>query len=97
MKVKYLIAAGFLDCYPNQSRYSLPTTIMEPLGAVASILTVLGAASSISQSLGSLITLLRGIPDAILALNNEVSDLQLILGEISGSIGDKEQSDPAVH
>ena len=47
----------------------------------ASIIAVVGAASSVGRSLEKL-SILRGAPAGILALNNEISDLRLILHEI---------------
>lgn len=65
---------------------------MEPLGVVASILTILGAASSVSRPLWSLITPLRGVPKAILTLNNEVPNLQLFLFDIHRVLETKSSS-----
>ena len=51
---------------------------MEPLGAVASLATVLSVVSNLNQ----LIRSLRSAPDELLALGNEVADLDLVLSEI---------------
>ncbi|OQV00430.1 Ankyrin repeat-containing protein [Cladophialophora immunda] len=55
---------------------------MDPLSFTASLIALIGAANAASQGLQKLIRL-RGVPDVILALNNEVSDLQLLLHEVN--------------
>ena len=54
---------------------------MDPLSVTAGIVAVVGAASSVGRTLGKLASL-RGAPDTIRALNNEIEDLRLILQEI---------------
>ncbi|KAL8992840.1 MAG: hypothetical protein Q9169_006800 [Polycauliona sp. 2 TL-2023] len=54
---------------------------MDPLSISASVVTLLGVADGVSRGLRKLIRL-PGVPDLILALNNEVSDLQLLLDEV---------------
>ncbi|KAL8674119.1 MAG: hypothetical protein Q9168_001456 [Polycauliona sp. 1 TL-2023] len=54
---------------------------MDPLSISASVVALLGAADGVSRGLRKLLRL-RGVPDLILALNNEVSDLQLLLNEV---------------
>ena len=51
---------------------------MDPLSISASVLTVVGAISSTSRIVKKIASL-RGAPEAISALNNEISDLQLVL------------------
>ena len=51
---------------------------MEPLGAEASLATVLSVVGNLNQ----LIRSLRSAPDELLALGNEVTDLDLVLSEI---------------
>lgn len=58
---------------------------MDPLSVTASVLAVVGAVSSISRTLKTLRSF-RGAPAIILALSNEVSELQLIVKELSKEI-----------
>ncbi|KAI0415282.1 ankyrin [Xylaria grammica] len=51
---------------------------MDPLSLTASVITVVGVADAAGRGLKKLIAL-RGASDAILALNNEISDLRLTL------------------
>ena len=53
---------------------------MDPLSITASVLTLLAAANKVAKGLDKLASI-KGAPAAILALNNEVSDLRLVLGE----------------
>ena len=55
----------------------------DPLSLVASVIAVVGAAESISNSLSKL-RLLRNAPDGLLALNNEIADLKILLRTIEG-------------
>ncbi|KAL8694797.1 MAG: hypothetical protein Q9224_003507 [Gallowayella concinna] len=61
---------------------------MDPLSISASVVTLLGVAEGVSRGLRKLLKL-RGVPDLVLALNNEVSDLQLLLNEV-GTLVQKE-------
>lgn len=54
---------------------------MDPLSVTASIIAIAGAVSSIGRSVKTLISSRRA-PAALLALNNEVSELQLIVKEL---------------
>lgn len=58
---------------------------MDPLSISASVVALLGAADGVSRGLRKLLKL-RGVPDLILALNNEVSDLQLLLNEVGSLV-----------
>lgn len=49
---------------------------MDPLSITASIISILAVAKGVDQGLQKLQSL-REVPDVILALNNEVSDLKL--------------------
>lgn len=53
---------------------------MDPLSIAASIVALIGATQSVAVGLNKLASL-RGVPAAILALNNELSDLRLVLSE----------------
>ena len=55
---------------------------MDPLSVTASVIAIAGAASTAGLSIKKLLSL-RGTSDAVLALNNEVSDLQLVLQAIN--------------
>ena len=55
---------------------------MDPLSVTASVIAIVGAASTVSLSIKKLLSL-RGASHAVLALNNEVSDLQVVLQAIS--------------
>ena len=51
---------------------------MDPLSITASILTILGATESVGKAIIKLVSL-RQLPDAFLALNNEISDFHLVM------------------
>lgn len=53
---------------------------MDPLSITASVLTLLTAANKVAKGLDKLASI-KGAPAAVLALNNELSDLRLILAE----------------
>ena len=53
---------------------------MDPLSITASVLTLLTAANKVAKGLEKLASI-RGAPAAVLALNNELSDLRLVLAE----------------
>lgn len=70
---------------------------MDPLSVTAGIVAVVGAASSVGRTLGKLASL-RGAPNAIRALNNEIEDLRLILQEIDTLLRrDIDSSGPSFH
>lgn len=53
---------------------------MDPLSITASVLTLLTAANKVAKGLDKLASI-KGAPAAVLALNNELSDLRLVLTE----------------
>lgn len=53
---------------------------MEAVGFAASVLTLLAAANQVAKGLDKLASI-KEAPDAVLALNNEVSEIRLILCE----------------
>ena len=53
---------------------------MDPLSITASALTLLAATKQVAMGLDKLASI-KGAPAAVLALNNEVSDLRLVLSE----------------
>ena len=53
----------------------------DPLSIAASIITVIGAADSIGRTLGK-ITSAKNAPAAIHALQNEISDVRIVLGDV---------------
>ncbi len=53
---------------------------MEPVGFAASVLTLLAAANQVAKGLDKLASI-KEAPAAVLALNNEVSEIRLILCE----------------
>ena len=67
----------------------------DPLSLVASIIAVVGAAETISKTLTK-VKLLRNAPVGLLALNNEIADLTIILCTVEGhmSSSDLERSAP---
>lgn len=70
---------------------------MDPLSVTASIVAVVGAASSVGRTLSKLASL-RGAPNTIQALNNEIEDLRLILQEIDTLLRrDIDSSGPSLH
>ncbi|KAL9119292.1 MAG: hypothetical protein Q9187_004154 [Circinaria calcarea] len=70
---------------------------MDPLSVTAGIVAVVGAASSVGRTLGKL-ALLRGAPNTIRALNNEIEDLRLLLQEIDTLLRrDIDSSGPPLH
>lgn len=66
---------------------------MDPLSLTASVITVVGVADAAGRGLKKLIAL-RGASDAILALNNEISDLRLTLRELDSILRDQRQMIP---
>lgn len=54
---------------------------MDPFSLTAGIITVLGAVNGVGRTVKTL-TSFRGAPAIVLALNNEVSELQLIVKEL---------------
>ncbi|KAG8529152.1 uncharacterized protein KY384_005787 [Bacidia gigantensis] len=54
---------------------------MDPLSVTASILAILGAGGKIGKGLKKVVHL-KDAPDALLALNNEVADLKLVVADI---------------
>ena len=54
---------------------------MDPLSISVSILTILGSTGSVGKAVKKLVGL-RSVPDALLALNNEISDFHLIVSKI---------------
>lgn len=64
---------------------------MDPLSVTASVVAIVGAAGTVSLSIKKLLSL-RGTSDAVLALNNEVSDLQLVLQGINALLQKKSSS-----
>ena len=61
------------------------------LSLAASIIAVLGAAEGVTKAL-SKVRSIRNAPNEVLALNNEVSDLQVILGDVQGYIRNTPES-----
>lgn len=53
---------------------------MDPLSITASVLTLVTAANKVAKGLDNLASI-KGAPAAVLALNNELSDLRLVLTE----------------
>jgi len=60
---------------------------MDPLSLTASVIAVIGAADSTGKGLLKLIAL-RGVPDIVLALNNEIAELKLMLHELEALLYD---------
>lgn len=54
---------------------------MDPLSISASIVALIGAAEGIAIGINKLASL-KNAPASVLALNNELSDLRLVLGEV---------------
>ena len=54
---------------------------MDPLSVTASILAVLGAGGEIGKACKKIIDL-RDAPDALIALNNEVTDLHILVRDV---------------
>lgn len=69
---------------------------MDPLSISASVVALLGAADGVSRGLRKLLKL-RGVPDLILALNNELSDLQLLLNEVGTLVKEATTSETEVN
>lgn len=55
---------------------------MDPLSVTASILAVIGAGSTIGRGLKKIISA-RHLPDILLQLNNEVTDLQYVVQDVN--------------
>ena len=54
----------------------------DPLSATASAITVIALCTQCMKQLRSLICSLRDVPNELVALSNEISDLELILEEV---------------
>lgn len=63
---------------------------MDPLSITVAILTILGSGGSVTSALKQITS--RDAPDALLALCNEVSDLHLIVHEISHVLEEHQRS-----
>ncbi|CAO2649605.1 Nn.00g069900.m01.CDS01 [Neocucurbitaria sp. VM-36] len=61
---------------------------MDPLSITASIITVIGTAEVAAKSLSKIMRL-KGVPDLVCALNNEVSELRLTLRELEAILSGK--------
>ena len=53
---------------------------MDPLSITVSVLAILGSSGSVGKAVKKLMGL-RSVPDALLALNNEISDFHLIVSK----------------
>lgn len=58
---------------------------MDPLSLAASIIAVIGAVNRVASGLQRIIAL-KNVPAVLLALNNEISDLRLVLGQIESFV-----------
>ena len=67
---------------------------MDPLSVTASIIAVLGAGGTIVGTLEKA-NLIRKAPETILSLNNEISDLRLIVHETQRLLRENQDRDPA--
>lgn len=65
---------------------------MDPLSITVATLALIGAANQVAVGLNKLASL-KGAPAAILALNNEVSDLRLVLQETEPLLLKHKQAD----
>ena len=65
----------------------------DPLSIAASVITVIGAADSIGKTLGKIRTA-KNAPAAVLALQNEVSDLRVVLGDVDVCSSDECRVEP---
>ena len=63
---------------------------MDPLSITASILTVVGAGSTIGKGLKKIISA-RRLPDILLQLNNEVTDLQWVVQDVDDLLRQQRQ------
>ena len=54
---------------------------MDPLSLTASIIAVVGVSGKAAEAIHK-IAVLRGVPDIVLALNNEITDLHLVVSAI---------------
>ena len=64
---------------------------MDPLSLTASILAVIGASSAIGRGLKKTISA-RRVPNILLQLNNEVTDLQYVVQDIEDLLRQKAQT-----
>ena len=58
---------------------------MDPLSITVSVLTILGAGGSVGKAVQKLVRL-RQAPDALLALNNEISDFHIVVSRVESLI-----------
>jgi Fungal N-terminal domain of STAND proteins len=59
---------------------------MDPLSITASVITVASLAASIGKEFTKLRTLCRSLPGRLHALNNEVTDLEVVLHQVASVI-----------
>ena len=62
----------------NLSLYKKTAIVMDPLSLTASIIAVLGVGGQAAKGIGKLASI-KGTPELVLALNNEISDLQVVV------------------
>ena len=74
----------------EESNVRLGLGDMDPLSVTASIVSIIAVLQAVGSGLQK-INSLRGVPDVVLALNNEVSDLQVILQEADKILLDQGQ------
>ena len=64
---------------------------MDPLSVTAGILAIIGAGSTIRKGLKKIISA-RHLPDSLLQLNNEVTDLQYVVQDVDDLLRQRSQS-----
>ena len=64
---------------------------MDPLSMTAGILAIIGAGSTIRKGLKKIISA-RRLPDILLQLNNEVTDLQYVVQDVDDLLRQRSQS-----
>jgi hypothetical protein len=65
---------------------------MDPLSITASIIALIGAGNQLARGINKLASL-RGAPASILSLNNELSDVRLVLAETEALLAEHEARD----
>lgn len=79
------LPGGYKQHDPNQF-YSYPRVTMDPLTLTTSVITIVGAAIAITKAVDNLSTALRDAKDDLTSLNNEISDLRVVLDGVSAVI-----------
>ena len=85
------ILASLLPCLAFLYDKTLDLAFMDPLSLTASIITILGVGGEAAKAVKKFARL-KGAPDIVLALHNELSDLQLVITAIETAFKTQEMT-----